>query len=343
MLAVASVLTSSWTAPALVPRTSPVRGAAFVRMDATLDASAASASGQSLEVGCTVPGLPCLASHADLAAATPSRQAEFESVKAAAQVAQELAPVVSTSVPPAPARKRDRVLGAFKGVVKSVRVVGAVRKEAADIVDESCDIDEPEVCTDEVKKGRIRQLSAAILKAVGVGKGTAKEEEEEEAEGGDAMEEGWLARSQGSSFKRTLEVWGFLAQCGLKIVKARKAKGDMTEADVSAAKTAAAEFIRDGLFRLGPTFVKLGQARRPPAAARACGLQWLHAPGCGARWCRRARTFWRRSTSTCSRTCRTTCPASAARRRRRSSRPSLASPSTSSSTPSRPNPSPRPR
>jgi hypothetical protein len=50
--------------------------------------------------------------------------------------------------------------------------------------------------------------------------------EEEVTNAGDAMEEGWLAKSQGSSFKRTLEVWGFLAQCGLKIVKARKAKGD---------------------------------------------------------------------------------------------------------------------
>jgi len=43
----------------------------------------------------------------------------------------------------------------------------------------------------------------------------------EEGSAGDAMEEGWLAKSQGSSFKRTLEVWGFLAQCGLKIVKVR--------------------------------------------------------------------------------------------------------------------------
>eukprot|EP00966_Prymnesium_polylepis_P300891 6952925-Prymnesium_polylepis.1 len=32
-----------------------------------------------------------------------------------------------------------------------------------------------------------------------------------------------------------------------------------SDAEVSAAKTAAAEYIRDGLFRLGPTFVKLGQ------------------------------------------------------------------------------------
>jgi len=41
------------------------------------------------------------------------------------------------------------------------------------------------------------------------------------------------------------------------VVKAGKVKGG--DEAVSAAKTAAAEFIRDGLFRLGPTFVKLGQ------------------------------------------------------------------------------------
>ena len=41
------------------------------------------------------------------------------------------------------------------------------------------------------------------------------------------------------------------------MLKAGKTKG--TEAEVSAAKTAVAEYIRDGLFRLGPTFVKLGQ------------------------------------------------------------------------------------
>ena len=42
----------------------------------------------------------------------------------------------------------------------------------------------------------------------------------------------------------------------------------MDEADVSLAKTMAAEFIRDGLFRLGPTFVKLGQVSLTRAPAR---------------------------------------------------------------------------
>merc|ERR1719454_2758705 len=71
------------------------------------------------------------------------------------------------------------------------------------------------------------------------------------------MESGWESRSQGSALKRTLEVWGFLGSCVLKGVKAGKGKG--SDAEVSAAKTAAAIFIRDGLFKLGPTFVKLGQ------------------------------------------------------------------------------------
>ena len=56
---------------------------------------------------------------------------------------------------------------------------------------------------------------------------------------------------------RNLEVWKFLASCGLKVLKAGKTKGG--DEAVSAAKTAAAIFIRDGLFRLGPTFVKFGQ------------------------------------------------------------------------------------
>ena len=44
----------------------------------------------------------------------------------------------------------------------------------------------------------------------------------------------------------------------LGVNKANK-KGDKTEEEISAMKTAAAEFIRDGLLKLGPTFVKLGQ------------------------------------------------------------------------------------
>lgn len=241
LLSAASLYVSAWQAPAsLRGVSSPLRSASLVRMDVTGE---------------------YLASTEDA-----SLEAEFASVKAMAEVAQVMAPVV-TQVSPAPPnkrRKRDVVTGVFKGVVMWVRMAGAVREEAINIVDDTCDVDEPEICTDgEARKGAIRQLSASIFKTARfampgsdiIGDGP----EEEVTNAGDAMEEGWLAKSQGSSFKRTLEVWGFLAQCGLKIVKARKAKKGMDEADVSTAKTTAAEFIRDGLFRLGPTFVKLGQ------------------------------------------------------------------------------------
>ena len=122
------------------------------------------------------------------------------------------------------------------------------------LVGDECDIDVPEVCEEEEQK--VRGLIGKTLRLVTLGRASKKELNEVES-AGDSMEEGWANKAQGSATKRTLEVWGFLASCGLKVVKAGKTKG--TEAEVSAAKTAAAEFIRDGLFRLGPTFVKFGQ------------------------------------------------------------------------------------
>lgn len=93
------------------------------------------------------------------------RQAEFASVKAIAQVAQVMAPVVTAPAPPKKRRKRDILTGAFKGVVMWVRMAGAVREEAINIIDDTCDVDEPEICTDgEARKGAIRQLSASIFR-----------------------------------------------------------------------------------------------------------------------------------------------------------------------------------
>lgn len=39
-------------------------------------------------------------------------------------------------------------------------------------------------------------------------------------------------------------------------------KKGASEEEINAAKSEAAIFIRDGLLRLGPTFVKLGQGKR---------------------------------------------------------------------------------
>jgi predicted unusual protein kinase regulating ubiquinone biosynthesis (AarF/ABC1/UbiB family) len=60
--------------------------------------------------------------------------------------------------------------------------------------------------------------------------------------------------------RRNAEVWKFALKCVFKALKPRKMrKADASEEEIQAAKTEAAVFIRDGLLRLGPTFVKLGQ------------------------------------------------------------------------------------
>ena len=77
---------------------------------------------------------------------------------------------------------------------------------------------------------------------------------------GELLEKGWEARGNSSSLRRNAEVWKFAFQCVFKVLKARKLTKAGAEASViSDAKVEAAKFIRDGLLRLGPTFVKLGQ------------------------------------------------------------------------------------
>ena len=180
-------------------------------------------------------------------------QEEFESVKAASQVAAEIAPAVVSGEPPRK-RKRDAVIGAWRRAKALIGMKKELQQAVDELVADECVIDEPEEC---LTAGE--QLRTLIAKTLRFSRGSATEEElaSADAAGGDSMEEGWQSRSQGSALKRTLEVWGFAASSALKVLKAGKTKGDAAE--VSAAKTAAAEFIRDGLFRLGPTFVKLGQ------------------------------------------------------------------------------------
>ena len=41
--------------------------------------------------------------------------------------------------------------------------------------------------------------------------------DDDEVAAGDSMEAGWEKKSKGSAFKRTTEVWGFLARCALRL------------------------------------------------------------------------------------------------------------------------------
>lgn len=196
---------------------------------------------------------------APLSRHAPLQLAVVESdVSAATQVASaisETLPAAGRVVPTL--RKRDRLRQVLQFPRNVVSVGKAINEAAEELVGDSCDVDAPEVCEDESKfKAAKRELGALIRKSLFFWQGSATNKDLAEAEA-DSMESGWLQRGQGSAFKRTTEVWGFLARSGLRVVKAGKTKG--TPEEVSAAKTAAAEFIRDGLFTLGPTFVKLGQ------------------------------------------------------------------------------------
>jgi hypothetical protein len=70
------------------------------------------------------------------------------------------------------------------------------------------------------------------------------------------MEQGWELRGSRSSFRRNAKVWIFAVKCVFKVLAARK----LTEpAEIKVSQIDAATFMRDGLVRLGPSFVKLGQ------------------------------------------------------------------------------------
>ena len=68
-------------------------------------------------------------------------------------------------------------------------------------------------------------------------------------------------RAASSALRRNAEVWKFALKAVFRVLKPRKmrSKGTATEEEIRLAQIEAATFIRDGLLRLGPSFVKLGQ------------------------------------------------------------------------------------
>lgn len=70
------------------------------------------------------------------------------------------------------------------------------------------------------------------------------------------MESSWSKRGYGSAISRSVEVWIFGLNILFKEVKLRKVKD---VAEKSAKRSEIAELLKDGLLRLGPTFIKLGQ------------------------------------------------------------------------------------
>jgi hypothetical protein len=152
---------------------------------------------------------------------------------------------------------------------------------ASDSLDEECLVDPntggpmDEVCVDEGAysraKNRIKRLVRGTLGPLrGLETSSLGGEEEDDDDDnddddyafleGELLERGWEERGKSSTLRRNAEVWKFALKCVFKTLKARKlTKSGADENEVIAAKMHAATFIRDGLLRLGPTFVKLGQ------------------------------------------------------------------------------------
>ncbi|KAL7447040.1 hypothetical protein ACHAXM_011572 [Skeletonema potamos] len=162
----------------------------------------------------------------------------------------------------------------------------AAEEVASDSFDENCLVN-PEtggpvdkLCVDESlyvrTKGRFKSIIRGTLGLVRSG-GTASDAStdgdadvdnylfgsdvfEGDVPEGELLEQGWEARGNSSALRRNAEVWKFALKCVFRALKPRKlAKAGASEEEVSAARVDAATFIRDGLLRLGPTFVKLGQ------------------------------------------------------------------------------------
>eukprot|EP00816_Leptocylindrus_hargravesii_P007670 CAMPEP_0196815690 /NCGR_PEP_ID=MMETSP1362-20130617/51262_1 /TAXON_ID=163516 /ORGANISM="Leptocylindrus danicus, Strain CCMP1856" /LENGTH=802 /DNA_ID=CAMNT_0042192739 /DNA_START=159 /DNA_END=2567 /DNA_ORIENTATION=+ len=160
------------------------------------------------------------------------------------------------------------------GEVEDLLLIKSLEKEISEVMedmdDDTCEVDvetglsaDPELCEDPGKlrqfMGNLRGVIGRTIRVVG-GSGEIEEVEMEPVPEGEILEQGWEKRGNSSALRRNAEVWKFALKCVFKSLKPRsmKKKG-ATEEELEAARNEAALFIRDGLLRLGPTFVKLGQ------------------------------------------------------------------------------------
>ncbi|GFH56581.1 aarF domain-containing kinase [Chaetoceros tenuissimus] len=163
-------------------------------------------------------------------------------------------------------------------------LVEAIEQEAQSIVDEmtddECEIDEEgnpadEICIDESKRTKVKKtLRNIMVKTLGLVRTGGDDDASVLKEGnefsiidmegdvpeGELLERGWEERGNSNALRRNAEVWKFALSCVFKALKPKKLrKKGASEEEIMQAKTEAAEFIRNGLLKLGPSFVKLGQ------------------------------------------------------------------------------------
>lgn len=162
--------------------------------------------------------------------------------------------------------------------LEELKKVSAFEREAEMVAqaliddDEVCEPDEEtglplddELCVDENKRVGFRKTFKSMVQTTirlirGDDDDDDGETQQEDVAYGEVLERGWEERGNSSALRRNAEVWKFALQCVFRALRPKKlrAKG-ATEAEIQQAQIEAATFIRDGLLRLGPTFVKLGQ------------------------------------------------------------------------------------
>ena len=158
-----------------------------------------------------------------------------------------------------------------------VDVEEEAEKVIAAAMDDECEVDlmtgapMDDLCVEGSKEreGFRKRFKNTIVKTLEMVRGMPATEEagkvetdtqQEETMAGDILEQGWTKRGGVSSIRRNAEVWKFAFKCVIRVLKPRSLrKKGASDDEVKKAQIEAAEFIRDGLLTLGPTFVKLGQ------------------------------------------------------------------------------------
>ena len=177
-----------------------------------------------------------------------------------------------------------------------------------EMADDTCEIDEmgnpvDEVCADESALSRVKsKLKKVVRRTLGlVRTGGSSEDlsddvslsssssssslsssvyldsfqivnlDDESVPEGELLERGWEKRGNSSALRRNAEVWKFALSCVFKALKPKKLrKKGASEEEIQQAKIDAAVFIRNGLLKLGPSFVKLVSIQYPPYFDYAC-------------------------------------------------------------------------
>jgi hypothetical protein len=134
-----------------------------------------------------------------------------------------------------------------------------------EIVDVPCEfgsdgLPTDELCSDEEQRvglrNRLKNMVSSTLQMMR----SSDDEDEEELSEGELLERGWEKRGSSSALRRNAEVWKVALKSVFYCLKPRKLrKKGVTEEEIQAAQMQAALYIRDGLLKLGPSFVKLGQ------------------------------------------------------------------------------------